>query len=170
MSTTSLTRLFTATVCGERTASSLQLGSEVITVTTASQVMFKCSVMLNCQLIMRAGKIHTSVFLHGSPSRPSTRSCDCHEDWRNFFHCVANPFSVNILSMVQETRPSPEPTFALARDWQLDDLVRFRAILDVFSVLKLIQHLIYVIFSVTPTTYHYRLSPILAKARPITIH
>ena len=142
MSTTSLTQLFTATVCGEHTASSLQLGSEVITVTTASQVVFKCSATLNCQLIMRAAKIHTSVFLHGSPSRPSVRSCDCHEDWRNILYCVANPFSVNIIFMVRETRPSPEPTFALASDWQLDDLVRFCAILDVFLVLKLIQHLI----------------------------
>ena len=34
-----------------------------------------------------------------------------------------------------ETWPSPEPTFVLVRDWQLDDLVRFCAISDVFSVL-----------------------------------
>ena len=134
VSTTSLTQLLTATVHGECTASSLRLGSEVITVKTASQVMFKCSVMLNCQLIMRAAKIHTSVFPHGSPGHPSARSRDCHEDWRNIY-CVANPFSLNIFCMVRETWPSPEPTFVLVCDWQLDDLVRFCAISDVFSVL-----------------------------------
>ena len=36
---------------------------------------------------------------------------------------------------VRETRPSPEPAFVLARDRQLDDLVRFCAVGEGFSIL-----------------------------------
>ena len=36
---------------------------------------------------------------------------------------------------VRETRPSPEPAFVLARDRQLDDLVRFCTVADDFSIL-----------------------------------
>ena len=36
---------------------------------------------------------------------------------------------------VQDTRPSPEPAFVVARDLQLDDLVRFCTIQDGFTIL-----------------------------------
>ena len=36
---------------------------------------------------------------------------------------------------VQTTRPSPEPAFVVARDRQLDDLVRFCTIPDCFTIL-----------------------------------
>ena len=58
---------------------------------------------------------------------------------------------------VRETRPSPEPAFVLACDRQLDDLVRFCAIPDGFSVLTVDPTFNLGDFDVTPTTYRHRL-------------
>lgn len=77
---------------------------------------------------------------------------------------------------VRETRPSPEPAFVLARDRQLDDLVRFCAIPDSFSVLTVDPTFNLGDFDVTPTTYRHCLlissrsgkSPIMIG--PIMIH
>lgn len=52
---------------------------------------------------------------------------------------------------VRETRPSPELAFVLARDRQLDDLVRFCAISDSFSVLTVDPTFNLGDFDVTPT-------------------
>ena len=77
---------------------------------------------------------------------------------------------------VRETRSSPEPAFVLARDRQLDDLVRFCAIADSFSVLTVDPTFNLGDFDVTPTTYRHCLlisprsgkSPIMIG--PIMIH
>ncbi len=58
---------------------------------------------------------------------------------------------------VRETRPSPEPAFVLARDRQLDDVVRFCAIPDNFSVLTVDPTFNLGDFDVTPTTYRHGL-------------
>jgi len=58
---------------------------------------------------------------------------------------------------VRETRPSPEPAFILARDRQLDDLVRFCAIANGFSVLTVDPTFKLGDFDVTPITYRHRL-------------
>ena len=51
-------------------------------------------------------------------------------------------------------RPSPEPAFILARDRQMDDLVRFCAIANGFSVLTVDPMFK---LGVTPITYRHRL-------------
>ena len=77
---------------------------------------------------------------------------------------------------VRETRPSPEPAFVLARDRQLDDLVRFCAIPESFSVLTVDPTFNLGEFDVTPTTYRHGLliSPRFGKSPimigPIMIH
>lgn len=53
---------------------------------------------------------------------------------------------------VRETQPSPEPAFVLARDRQLDDLVRICAIPGGFSVLTVDPTFKLGDFDVTPTT------------------
>ena len=58
---------------------------------------------------------------------------------------------------MRETQPSPEPAFVLARDQQLDDLVRFCAIPDDFSVLTVDPTFNLGDFDVTPTTYRHHL-------------
>ena len=56
---------------------------------------------------------------------------------------------------VRETRPSPEPAFVLARDRQLDDLVRFCTGADEFSILTVDPTFNLGDFDVTPTTYRH---------------
>ena len=56
---------------------------------------------------------------------------------------------------VRETRPSPEPAFVLARDRQLDDLVRFCTVADDFSILTVDPTFNLGDFDVTPTTYRH---------------
>lgn len=53
---------------------------------------------------------------------------------------------------MRETRPFPEPAFVLARDRQLNDVVRFCAIPENFSVLTVDPTFD---FDVTPTTYRH---------------
>ena len=56
---------------------------------------------------------------------------------------------------VRETRPSPEPAFVLARDRQLDDLVRFCTVAEEFSILTVDPTFNLGDFDVTPTTYRH---------------
>ena len=56
---------------------------------------------------------------------------------------------------VRETRPSPEPAFVLARDRQLDDLVRFCTIPEGSSVLTADPTFNLGQFDVTPTSYNH---------------
>ena len=56
---------------------------------------------------------------------------------------------------VCETRPSFEPAFVLARDRQLDDLVRFCTIPEGFSVLTADPTFNLGQFDVTPTSYNH---------------
>ena len=56
---------------------------------------------------------------------------------------------------VRETRPSPEPAFVLARDRQLDDLVRFCTVAEGFSILTVDPTFNLGDFDVTPTTYRH---------------
>ena len=56
---------------------------------------------------------------------------------------------------VRETRPSPEPAFVLARDRQLDDLVRFCTGADDFCILTVDPTFNLGDFDVTPTTYRH---------------
>ena len=58
---------------------------------------------------------------------------------------------------VRETHPSPEPAFILARDRQLNDLVRFCAAPDSFSILTEDPTFNLGKFVVIPTTYRHRL-------------
>ena len=58
---------------------------------------------------------------------------------------------------VRETQPSPEPAFVLARDRQLNDLVRFCEIPENVSVLTVDPTFNLGDFDVTPTTYRHRL-------------
>lgn len=58
---------------------------------------------------------------------------------------------------VRETRPSPEPAFVVARDRQLDDLVRFCTIPEGFSILTADPTFNLGHFDVTPTSYKYSL-------------
>ena len=77
---------------------------------------------------------------------------------------------------VRDTRPSPEPAFILARDRQLDDLVRFCAIANGFSVLTVDPTFKLGNFDVTPITYRHRLlvttrfGKDLVMIGPILIH
>lgn len=54
---------------------------------------------------------------------------------------------------VRETRPSPEPAFVVARDRQLDDMVRFCTSPDDFSILTVDPTFNLGDFDVTPTSY-----------------
>ena len=54
---------------------------------------------------------------------------------------------------VRETRPSPKPTFVLAHDGQLDDLVRFCTPSSSFSILTVDPTFNLGEFDVTPTAY-----------------
>ena len=54
---------------------------------------------------------------------------------------------------VRDTRPSPEPAFVVARDRQLDDLVRFCTIPEDFSILTVDPTFNLGDFDVTPTSY-----------------
>ena len=54
---------------------------------------------------------------------------------------------------VRDTRPSPEPAFVVARDRQLDDLVRFCTIPDGFTILTADPTFNLGDFDVTPTSY-----------------
>ena len=56
---------------------------------------------------------------------------------------------------VREIRPSPEPAFILARDRQLNDLVRFCAAPNSFSILTVDPTFNLGEFNVTPTTYRH---------------
>ena len=58
---------------------------------------------------------------------------------------------------VRETRPSPEPAFVVARDRQLDDLVRFCTIPEKFSILTADPTFNLGQFDVTPTSYGHGL-------------
>lgn len=77
---------------------------------------------------------------------------------------------------VRETRPSPEPAFVLARDRQLDDIVRFCTIPDNFSVLTVDPTFNLGDFDVTPMTYRHRLLVSCRSGRdpvmvgPVMIH
>ena len=54
---------------------------------------------------------------------------------------------------VRDTRPSPEPAFVLARDRQLDDVVRFCTPSSSFSILTVDPTFNLGEFDVTPTAY-----------------
>ena len=54
---------------------------------------------------------------------------------------------------VRDTRLSPKPTFVLAHDGQLDDLVRFCTPLSSFSILMVDPTFNLGEFDVTPTAY-----------------
>ena len=77
---------------------------------------------------------------------------------------------------VRDTRPSPEPAFVLARDRQLDDVVRFCTPSSSFSILTVDPTFNLGEFDVTPTAYQnlllqsvrYGTSPIFIG--PTTIH
>ena len=56
---------------------------------------------------------------------------------------------------VQEAKVSPEPAFVVAREWQLDDLVRFCTPAEEFSILTVDPTFNLGEFDVTPTTYRY---------------
>ncbi len=56
---------------------------------------------------------------------------------------------------IRDTRPCPEPAFIVARDRQLDDLVRFCTPSSVFSVLTVNPTFNLADFDVTPITYCY---------------
>ena len=68
---------------------------------------------------------------------------------------------------VQETQPSPEPAFILARDRQFDGLVRFCVIANGFSVLTVAPAFILGDFDVTPITYviAFWLAPVLERTQ-----
>ena len=71
---------------------------------------------------------------------------------------------------VRETRASPEPAFVLARDRQLDDLVRFCTNPSVFSILTVDPTFNLGAFDVTPTTYrHLLLESVRSGSPPVLI-
>ena len=71
---------------------------------------------------------------------------------------------------VRETKSSPEPAFILARDWQLDDLVRFCTISTDFSILTVDPTFNLGAFDVTPTTYrHLLLETVRSGSSPVFI-
>ena len=63
----------------------------------------------------------------------------------------------SIGKFVRETRPSPEPAFILARDRQLDDLVRFCTVAEGFSIMRVEPTFNLGDFDVTPTIYRHML-------------
>ena len=67
---------------------------------------------------------------------------------------------------VRETRASPKPAFVLARDRQLDDLVRFCTNPSVFSILTLDPTFNLGAFDVTPTTYRHLLLESICSGSP----
>ena len=67
--------------------------------------------------------------LHGYAATDSSRS-----DGRPSFYCHS-AIEDSTGRFVSDRRPSPEPAFVLARDWQLDDLVHFCTVSGNFSVL-----------------------------------
>ncbi len=69
-------------------------------------------------------------------------------------------------SFVRETRPSPEPAFVLGRDRQLDDLVRFCAASENFSILTVDPTFNLGDFDVTPTTYRHGLLVSIRTGNP----
>lgn len=72
----------------------------------------------------------------------------------------------SIGKFVRETRPSPEPAFILARDRQLDDLVRFCTVAEGFSVLTVDPTFNLGDFDVTPTTYRHGLLASIRSGNP----
>ena len=71
---------------------------------------------------------------------------------------------------VRETRPSPKPAFLLARDRQLDDLVRFCTVPEGFSILTADPTFNLGQFDVTPTSYkHFLLRSIRTGNSPVFI-
>ena len=71
---------------------------------------------------------------------------------------------------VQQTRPAPEPAFVVARDRQLDDLVRFCTPPDGFTVLTVDPTFNLGEFDVTPITYrHCLLKSIRTGTPPVFI-
>lgn len=67
---------------------------------------------------------------------------------------------------VRETRPSPEPAFIVARDRQLDDLVRFCTVPEGFTVLTVDPTFNLGDFDVTPTTYRHGLLTSIRSGNP----
>ena len=71
---------------------------------------------------------------------------------------------------VRDTRPSPEPAFVIARDRQLDDLVRFCTIPDDFTILTVDPTFNLGDFDVTPTSYrHCLLKSVRSGSTPVFI-
>ena len=71
---------------------------------------------------------------------------------------------------VRETRSSPEPAFVLARDRQLDDLVRFCTHPTEFSILTVDPTFNLGAFDVTPITYrHLLLESVRSGSPPVLI-
>lgn len=70
---------------------------------------------------------------------------------------------------VRETKSSPEPAFPLARDRQLDDLVRLSTHPTDFSVLTVDPTFNLGAFDVTPTTYRHLLLESVRSACPLCL-
>ena len=71
---------------------------------------------------------------------------------------------------MRETRASPEPVFVLARDRQLDYLVRFCTNPSFFSILPVDPTFNLETFDVTPTTYrHLLLESVHSGSPPVLI-
>ena len=74
------------------------------------------------------------------------------------------------IKFVRDTRPSPEPAFVVARDRQLDDLVRFCTIPDDFTILTVDPTFNLGDYDVTPTSYrHCLLKSIRSGSPPVFI-
>ena len=89
-----------------------------------------------------------------SRMKPHASSSGCDEMFQMIQHVKLGDSTV---MFVRETRSSPEPAFVLARDRQLDDLVRFCTIPTNFSVLTVDPTFNIGAFDVTPTTYRHLL-------------
>ena len=85
-------------------------------------------------------------------------------------HGIQDPMADQVFTVMQQAKledatgkfvhdchPSPEPAFALSRDWQLNDLVRFCTVSSSFSVLTVDPTFNLGDFDVTPTAYHHLL-------------
>lgn len=130
-------------------------------------VQFVCSPSELPRNERQVSYIHSK--LKGSSASLSSSVASAHSD-QVFAMMQSAKLQDSLGLFVRETRPSPEPAVVLARDRQLEELVRFCAVADNFSVLTVDPTFNLGEFDVTPTSYrHCLLISTRSGSNPVTI-